>query len=51
MKLPRRRSYYRYWAGSDWDCEMWFDVDCPTFRMDVFNASGDRFHTRVRIWE
>lgn len=44
------QNYYRWWAGSDWDCEVGFDFDCPRFRMDVLNAGGDRFHSRVFMY-
>jgi hypothetical protein len=45
------QNYYRWFAGSDWDCETAWDWDCPTLRVDVTQAAGDRFHLRMRVWE
>ncbi|HET6582879.1 MAG TPA: hypothetical protein VFG69_05520 [Nannocystaceae bacterium] len=38
----------RWWSGWDFDCEVAFwDTDCPYFRVDVQQATNDRFHLVV----
>ena len=45
------QNYYRWWSNWDWDCETGFDVDCPTFRVDVTQAANNRFHLRMLVDE
>lgn len=42
----------RWWSGWDTDCEVaWWDTDCPYFRVDVQQATNDRFHLVVNADE